>query len=222
MLTFNIAPGAEKAAHVFPDGIEGREWVGYHGTSSAYSDRIERDGFARVKPLATADIQLVADLSQKQGLAKADAVAGFLSLGSISFADQSALALAFSDPRALGGQGVGFMSDAARELLSGHASAISAHEIAELTRIVAWVDDVRSKPAVIYAIDLKDLSLARFNGQTAAIHVYEDIPPSRILAKGIVPAAVDCSAIDARSLRDKARSIYRSRGDHWLCQLQPA
>lgn len=220
MLTFNIAPGSETADFVFPEDIEAREWVGYHGTSSAYSVRIERDGFVRAKPLATNDIQLVADLAKRQGLANADAVAGFLALGSISFADQSALALAFSDPRALGGQGVGFMSNAARELLSGHASAISADEIAELTRIVSWVDDVRSKPAVIYAVDLKDLRLARFNNLTAAIHVFEGIPPSRILARGIVPAAVNHSAIDAQALRDKARATYRSRGSHWLCELE--
>lgn len=220
MQVFEILLGAEKSGRVFPDVIEDADWVGYHGTASAYSQRIEQGGFRRVKPLPDVDIDLVGGLAARCGTDPGEAVAGFKTLNSVSFTPISALALAFAEPGKTGGQGVGYVREQARALLDGHSASLSPEEMSELTRIVDDIDQIRSSRPVIYAVDLRGLELARFQSLTAAIHVYGDIPASRLIARATVPDGIDHSAVDQAALRAKIRAIYQGRGTHWLCQLQ--
>lgn len=220
MQIFDIVPGMEISGRVFPESIEGMDWVGYHGTSSAYSSRIESAGFERVKPLSDFDIDLVAALAARHGSDPDGSVAGFKTLGSISFSPSSALALAFAQPGKSGGQGVGFVRAQAAALCETHRESLSKDEIASLERIVAHIDGIRAATPVIYAVDLRGLELARFQTSTAAVHVYGEIPPVRLIAKALVPEGIDHAAIDQRALRDNIRAFYRSQSAHWICQLQ--
>lgn len=220
MQILSITPGAEKTGQIFPVDIQSREWIGYHGTSSAYSPKIERDGFSQEKPIPDADIQFVAGLSTKFGMPGASRVAGFRTLSSISFSANALIALAYAKPGLSSGQGVGYVRDAAQDLLEKHQSDIASVDTERLKRVVSMIDDIRSHSPVIYAVDLSGLKLARFQSLTAAIHVYEPISPARVLAKAVVPIGIDHDSIALGTLRDEMRALHRVKGQHWISQVQ--
>ena len=221
MITFNIVPGAELSGEVFPPEIQSRDWVGFHGTASAYSGRIEQEGFVRASgPISDADIDLVAGLAAEHGADPDQKVAGFKSLNSISFSSSPLVALAYAQPGQSGGQGVGFILGVAQALIDQHGKSLSEEDQQRVKSIIANIELVRQSQPVIYAFDLQGLELARFQTGTAAVHVYSDVPPARIIAKALVPHGINHAAIDARSIRDQIRRTYAMRSGHWICKVQ--
>jgi hypothetical protein len=221
MITFNIVPGAELSGEVFPPEVQSRDWVGFHGTASAYSGRIEREGFMRANgPIDDADIDLVTSLAAEHGVDPEQRVAGFKSLNSISFSSSPLVALAYAQHGQSGGQGVGFVLGVAHALIYQHGESLSDENQRGLKSIIANIELVRQSQPVIYAFDLQGLQLTRFQSLTAAVHVYEDVPPTRIVAKALVPDGINHAAIDARSIRDQIRTAYAMRNGHWICNVQ--
>ena len=204
---------------VFPEHIEQADWIGYHGTSSFYAAQIESNGFSLVKPLPGADVDLVVDLTRRLGL-DWQRVDGFKELRSISFSPISEVALDYSRPHSLGGQGVGYVSDAVDEVLSAHATKIGAEEGQRLAGIRDMIDLIRLSPPVIYAVDLRGLPTARYQKLTTGIYVYEPIPAARIKAKLNVSSPVDYSRVDARKHRDGLRALAASATPHFT-KLMP-
>lgn len=220
MQTITIALGSETTGQVFPAAIQSRDWVGYHGTASAYSARIEREGFLRSnRPIADEDIDFVAEVAARRNADPDGKVAGFKNLGSISFSSSPLVALSYAAPGQGGGQGVGYVHSVARSLIDQHGQSLSADELSRLESLVSRIEAIRQSQPVIYAFDLQGLELARFQNATAAIHVYSDIPPERILAKALVPAGMNHAAIDGRTLRDTIRHAYGARLGNWFCAV---
>jgi hypothetical protein len=88
-----------------------------------------------------------------------------------------------------------------------------------LKSIVASIAAIRKSQPVIYAFDLQGLELARFQSGTAAIHVYSDVPPERIIAKALVPDGIDHGTIAATTIRAGIRNLHMQRRGHWICQV---
>lgn len=219
MEEFDIDHALVGTGRVFPDHIEQADWIGYHGTSSFYASQIEANGFSLVKPLPAADVDRVVELARRLGL-DWQRVDGFKELKSISFSPVSEVALDYSRPHALGGQGVGYVRDAVDEILSAHSGKISADEGRRLADIRAMIDLIRASPPVIYAVDLKGLPTARFQKLTTGLYVYEPIPASRIKAKLKVSSPVDYSLVNARKHRDGLRALAASATPHFT-KLMP-
>lgn len=219
MEEFEIDHSLVGTGRVFPDHLEKADWIGYHGTSSFYAAEIDSNGFSLVKPLPAADVDLVVELARRLGL-DWQRVDGFKELRSISFSPVSEVALDYSRPHALGGQGVGYVRDAAEEILSDHSEKISEDEGLRLAGIRAMIDLIRASPPVIYAVDLKGLQTARYQKLTTGLYVYEPIPAARIKAKLIVSSPVDYSLVDAKKHRDNLRVLSASATPHFT-KLMP-
>jgi hypothetical protein len=54
--------------HIFPPAIRDLDWIGCHGTSSACSTTIERDGFTAFKPITPQEFDLLQALARQFGL----------------------------------------------------------------------------------------------------------------------------------------------------------
>lgn len=215
MEVFDIDHALVGTGRVFPDHIEQMDWIGYHGTSSFYAAQIESDGFSTMaKPLPAADINLVVDLTRRLGL-EWERVDGFRQLKSISFSSVSEIALDYSRPESLGGQGVGYVSDAVNQIMKDHVGQISSIEAAQLQGIRGTIDAIRSSDPVIYAVDLKGLTRTQFQRVTAGIYVFEPIPPGRIMAKLRVSSPVNYALINAKGLREGIRQLSRSSNPHF-------
>ncbi len=215
MQTFDIELAQVGTGLVFPAQVEQMDWIGFHGTSSYYSPQIESDGFSNMaKPLAAEDVKLVVDLARRLGL-DWERVDGFRQLKSISFSSVSEIALDYSRPNSLGGQGVGYVSDAVNQIIEDHFDQISSIEAAQLQSIRATIDAIRSSDPVIYAVDLKGLTRTQFQIITAGIYVFESIPPVRIIAKLRVSSPVNYDLINAKALREGIRQLARSREPHF-------
>lgn len=219
MEEFDIDHALVGTGRVFPEHIEQADWIGYHGTSSFYAAQIESNGFSLVKPLPAVDVDLVVEVARRLGL-DWQSVDGFKELKSISFSPVSEVALDYSRPHALGGQGVGYVRDAVDEILSAHSGEISAEDDRRLLDIRAMIDLIRASPPVIYAVDLKGLPTARYQRLTTGIYVYEPIPAARIRAKLNVLSPVDYSIVDARKHRDGLRALSASAKPHFT-KLMP-
>jgi hypothetical protein len=219
MEVFDINHALVGTGQVFPDHIEQADWIGYHSTSSFYSAQIESNGFSQMKPLPAADIDLVIELARRLGL-DGDGVAGFKELKSISFSPVSELALDYSRPQSLGGQGVGYVRHAVDEILSKHGEQLDASEALQLAGIRDMIEVIRSGPPVVYAVDLKGLTTVRYQRITTGLYVYEPIPAARIKAKLNVSSPVDYSLINARKHRDGLRALASSITPHFT-KLMP-
>ncbi|ABR91932.1 Hypothetical protein mma_1003 [Janthinobacterium sp. Marseille] len=212
---FDIDTSTVGSGRVFPDHIEKMDCIGYHGTASCYSVQIESDGFSISKPLPMADLDLVIDLARKTGV-NWESVAGFKQLESISFSPISELALSYSSPKSLGGQGGGYVYDTVTQILGAEVARLSSGETQSLMGIKGKIDVIRSSQPVIYAVDLNGLTKAQFQSATAAIHVYESIPVNRIIAKLCVSNPVDYELIDAKKHRESLRDLFRSNASNLL------
>jgi len=214
MEEFEIDHSLIGTGRAFPVHIEQMDWIGYHGTSSFYSDQIESNGFSLVKPLPAAYVDLVVQLAKRFGM-DWQVVDGFKELKSISFSPVSEVALDYSKPQSLGGQGVGYVSNAVDEILSVHAEKISQEEGQCLNDIRGAIDKIRSSQPVIYAVDLKGLTTACYQKLTTGIYVYEPIAANRIRAKLSVSSPVNYGLVDARKHRDGLRQLAASATPHF-------
>lgn len=214
MEEFDIDHSLVGSGHVFPAHIEQTDWIGYHGTSSFYSDEIESNGFSLVKPLPAADVDLVVELAKRLGM-DWERVDGFKQLRSISFSPISEVALDYSRPHSLGGQGVGYVSDAVDEILMAHAEEISGVESQRISDIRGTIDKIRSSPPVIYAVDLQGLTTVSYQKLTTGVYVYEPIPANRIRAKLTVSSPVNYEMVDAKSHRAGLRQLAASSKPHF-------
>lgn len=221
MLKINIGFNTQTIERIFPEIFENRDWVGYHGTSSAYSNLIESEGFRLKKPLPESDIAFVADLALKFPAAGADAhaVRGFLELGTVSFTSDPWVTLKFLLPSRLGGQGVGFVSDAACALLKYVNSKLSTAEKERLQRIVCRVSEIRSQPPVIYAVDLQQLSRINYDRTTAGIYAHQWVPSKLILAKALIGEHFDIGSKIADTTKVRA---LRVQAGSWLSTMHEA
>lgn len=209
---FRIAADADLSDGLFPRDLEGRDWLGYHGTSSAYSAGIEAEGFTRTKPLPMDAVALVEELAIRHPEAKADAfsVGGFRTLGTLSFTADPLLALSYTRPGTLGGQGVGYVLQAAEALLAAKI-ALAAPDRKRLEDLVSRIREIRTGVPVVYAVDLRGLQRSNYDTGTAGVYVHQWIPPRRILAKALVDPGLDFAALPGstkrvRELRQKAGS----------------
>ena len=146
---------------IFPEHIETQDWIGYHGTSSYYSAEIERNGFSQAKSIAEADIHMVIEMLQREGI-DASKVQGFKSLSSISFSPISEICLAYCHPMALGGQGVGYLKEAIDSLLAKHSDSIDPEEFEKLKSINNKISEIRLSEPIIYAVYLQNLSRIQY------------------------------------------------------------
>ncbi len=218
METFDIEQSRVGTGKIFPARIEEMDWIGYHGTSSAYSARIEAEGFKLEKPIPIEDIDFVIAMAYKVGV-DASGAAGFKHLKSISFSPISELALSYSQPKSLGGQGLEFVRAAADRVVSGHGSEVDPEDSARLVRILAEVGAIRTADPVIYAVNLQGLGMAQYQTVTKAVHIYQAIPPERIVAKVRVSSRVDYSLINADRHKEAINIMYWSNRRHYIKEL---
>lgn len=218
MLIVEVLPGTDPAGDIFPVEIRDASWVGYHGTSSAYSASIEAQGLRLEKPLPPNDIAFVAELARRfpQAGADADAVHGFLALGTISFTSDPSVTLKYLLPNWLGGQGVGFVAAAAEALLEAQNIQLPPTERERLDTVAAAIRYVRCQQPVIYAVDLKGLERMNYDSITAGIYAHQWIPPDRILAKALISegVAIDTEAGSVAKVRQ-----FRELAGSWLSQI---
>jgi hypothetical protein len=218
METFDFDISLVGTGRVFPEQIEKADWIGYHGTSSYYSPRIERDGFLREKPISIDDIDLVIDLSSKFGIDN-ESTRGFKTLQSLSFSPIAELALSYARPQSLGGQGVGYVRALAERVVAEYADELTDEERRRLGEIVALVDNVRAQDPVIYAVDLEGLSPMEYQTLTRAVHVFTAIPPERIRAKICVKGNVDYALIKVKNHRDFLQQVFWSSKPHYIKRI---
>lgn len=203
---------------IFPDHIQSQDWIGYHGTSSHYSVKIEKTGFSQAKPIAEADIDFAIAIMQREGVC-VEAVQEFRKLASISFFPISELCLAYCGPTILGGQGVGFLKTAIDGLLSEHPKAITAEELGRLQSIDKQIAEIRHSEPVIYAVCLQGLSCIKYQTLTKAVHVYEPVVRDRIIAKLRVNQSINFGAIDVNKHKKALWDIYWSDQDHYIKRI---
>lgn len=221
MHTIDIALGCETTGQVFPSCIQDREWVGYHGTASDYSDHIEAEGFVHGKgPISEPDIDFLANLAALHNADPDGNILGFKQLNSISFSISPLVALSYAKPGCSGGQGVEFVRKIAQVLLDPIELPLLDTEVSRLKSIVGMIERIQQSQPVIYAFDLRGLEAVEFQSVTAAIHVYSDIPSDRIIAKAFVPANIDHASIDARRAREDIRNLRYTDRHHWIHQVR--
>ncbi len=202
---------------IFPGEIEARDWIGYHGTSSYYSDSIERDGFRVTKPITDQAIVSLLQIMKKYGVDNTH-VSGFRQLASVSFSPISELCLAYCAPNKLGGQGLNHIMDAVNAL-SSHP--LTDDDQAVLSSIAASISDIRRCMPVIYAVFLNGLNAIKFNILTKAVHVTEAILPNRIIAKLCIDCEIDFATINIPENQLRCSQKFYAPTDNYLKHIRP-
>lgn len=218
MEIFEIDSSRIGTGKVFPDHIESQDWIGYHGTSSGYSEEIEKAGFSLVKPISESDIDFVIDLMQREGI-DPSAVQGFKKLASISFSPISEICLAYCESTTLGGQGVGYVKKGVDSFLSGRRNALTDGELVRLQSIDTRILEIRNADPVIYAVRLQGIGRIEYQNLTKAVHAYEPVSKDRIIAKLRVDRSFDVGQIDVNKFKQQLHNIFWSGKDHYIRRI---
>lgn len=200
---------------IFPNHIESQDWIGYHGTSSNYSEEIEKKGFSLVKPIPEGDIDFIIKIMQREGI-ESSAVQGFKNLASISFSPISEICLAYCGPTTLGGQGIGYIKAAVDSLLSSHRNALAGDELVRLQSINTKILEIHNSEPVIYAVHLQGICRIEYQNLTRAIHAYDPISKDRIIAKLRVGRSFNVSQINVKKYKQDLHDIYWSGKYHYI------
>ncbi|MCA8274362.1 hypothetical protein LGN17_17865 [Burkholderia sp. AU30280] len=206
---------------IFPNSIEGRDWIAFHCTSTYYAPAIEANGFSSTKPIDPNDLALLQTLSKRCGV-DTSGVDGFLALRTISFSPVAELALCYSDPATRGGQGLKFVNAVANELLTNHAPALDNQERARLNDILGLIATIQNSDAVIYAVDFQglDKSMAHYDSVLKTIKATAALPPDRIVARLLIPGVVNCASINQTAHRERLQRIFWSPQRHFLKEMK--
>lgn len=216
--SYNLSPSSIGSAPLFPAVIENNDQIGYHGTSSHYSNDIEANGFAQKKPISSSDIDLVISIGTRL-LLDASGISGFKSLTSISFSPISELALYYAQPSSLGGQGLYFVTKAIDEILQNNSGNVTQNEMAHVLRIKNEISAIRSADPVVYAVDLGWVASIEYDVLTKGIKVWEGVAASKIVGKLIVPNNLNYGTIDTKAHKAKLDRIRWSSAPHFIKAL---
>lgn len=215
IVTYNLDPANIGNSPLFSADVESNQQIGYHGTSSYYSNDIEANGFSLKKPIPVSDIDYVIDIGNRLAINTYSAV-GFKELSSVSFAPISEMALFYVQPRYLGGQGLIFMSDLIQKITNSASGKISQQELDEVARIGNLISTIRSSDPVIYAVDMQGISLSRYDTVAKTVFVRSSVPANKIVGKLIVPHNINYSLIDMEKHKFKMRGIALSDEPHFI------
>ena len=172
---------------MFPPNIEDYSKVAFHGTSSAYSPQIERDGFLwKYCPIQSSELEAISDsigdknpelsIALKQHATKTTR---------LGFAGTSAHAAIFSLNR--GGQIVKMLRTA---LTLG---AVLSEQVNQLLK------ELEDAAPVVYAVDMSIYTPSEIRWEIYAFQAQTDIPLENIIGKVILPA----------SLRDVSQAVQK-------------
>lgn len=218
MQIINFDPTLIGAGKLFPPAVESLPWIGYHATSSYYSNDIDATGFVQKKLLPVEDPHHLVTIAVRHGLDGGD-VTDFLQLSSLSFTPISELALYFGRPESLGGQGLLHVTRLIDALLEKRAVELSPDEAAHLTSVQDSIARIRAVPPVIHAVNLDELKPMHFGRVSLAYHVSTAVPVERLIAKIVIDQAVDYLTIDVKGHNQSLRNLLYSPHAHYIKQI---
>ncbi|MBP2302451.1 hypothetical protein [Azospirillum picis] len=210
--TFAFDPATVGTGKIFPNEIEAQDWIGYHGTSSFYSDNIENGGFSNTKPVPEELLDALKQTLQKYGMDHSG-IDSFKKLRSVSFSPVSELCLSYCSASKLGGQGLGIISNAINALRDKPLKD-EDRELAD--KIDNIIKEIRSRHPVIYAVNLKGIQRQRYDSVTKAVLVHEAITPDRIIAKLIINYDITSLPIDENAIKMQIGRIFHGAADHYI------
>jgi hypothetical protein len=147
------------------------------------------------------------------------AVAHFRDYETISFSPLSELALSFTAPQKLGGQGLGYV----RRLLDSivrHPQFNPAGHAEQLGPIQATIAAIRLGTPVVYAVNLREQQGICYDVPTHAIHAVLPISQERIVAKIVVADFADYERINQQQLLAAIDNLYwRPDSTHFIKRL---
>ena len=218
MQTTTFHPTLIGTGKIFPTAIESMNWIGYHGTSSHYSGDIEKDGFILTKPIPVEDLQRLVKIAVQHG-EDGGSVQGFVQLKSMSFTPTSELALFYVRPDSFGGQGLLHATRLIDALFQKHAAKLATDDVTHLTAMRDRIAVIRAERPVVYAVNLAGLKRISFDKLTLAIHVFEPIPVSALVAKIVIDQPVDYASISVKWHNEALRTILRSPDYHYIKEI---
>ena len=210
--TFAFDPATVGTGKIFPKEIEAQDWVGYHGTSSYYSEHIENKGFVNTKPIPEALLDSLTETLEKYGIDHSG-ISGFKELVSVSFSPVSELCLSYCAASKLGGQGLGIISSAINTLRN---ASLRDEEKELADDIENIIKEIRSRHPVIYAVNLEKVERIQFNSLTKAVHVYEALAHDRIIAKLTINCDIASISINEELNKNRIMQIYYGAADHYI------
>jgi hypothetical protein len=180
---------------MFPDELESPDIV-YHGTSCAYSARIEAKGFEHgYRPWSSDDLKVIAlAVSESHPKQSAEIRQWADHPVRLSFAKSSHLACQHAIAGG-GGQTLGFIRGFRR------CSGIMPEH---LERVLAEVDD---SDYCVYAVQVGCIPEASRSLEGGVLYVTSDVPREAVVGKIIIPKGTLLSAVKKPSLSDLYTSL---------------
>lgn len=196
MLIYPFEPHIIKETlKTFPDDLESSDIV-YHGTSCAYSARIEAKGFEHgYRPWSSDDLKEVALAVSESHPERSSEIRQWADHPvRLSFAKSSHLACQYAIAGG-GGQTLGFIRD-----FRGSSGVIPEH----LERLLAEVDD---SDYCVYAVQVGCIPEASRSLEGGVLYVTSDVPREAVVGKVIIPKGTLLSAVKKPSLADLYTSM---------------
>ncbi len=171
---------------LFPDAIESIESIAYHGTTCAYSETIEADGFVHgVRPYELDFLTTMADLVRtSNGNLAAELDGEAANPVRLSFTTKWLTALEYA-LKARGGQSLGRLRLAASMIDS------VPEDISSLLK------DIDSQDVCVYAVDLSAVDPTAIETAGAVRWVSTSVTPDLIVAKLVIPRGTDYAEFEA-------------------------
>jgi len=197
MRIYPFEPRATEATlKVFPDELESQDIV-YHGTSCAYSARIEAMGFEYGRrPWSSADLKTIAFAISKSHPEQSAKIHQWAEHPvRLSFAKASHLACQYAIA-GRGGQTLSFIRG-----FRGDSAVIPDH----LERVLAAVD--RSDHCV-YAVQVGCIPESSRSLEGGVVYVTADVPREAVVGKVIIPKGTSLSAVKKPSIYDSYTGMF--------------
>jgi hypothetical protein len=217
---------------IFPTEVYSNRFVVFHGTSSVYSDFIEKDGL--IVGHAPFDLEVGEELiklleltevkpyDKTKGIMNMNAAQGLKqyiqhrrALGArLSFSYLSYNCVLFAHGRLKGGQILGTLSDAKSALESAIAEDVIDKKIIpeQVHKILALSNVHSTAPGVVYAIKLPT-DLTGVSVESLVIQSSNSVTVQNIIGKVVIPADFDETTFDRKLSSEKNKAkLYKAGG----------
>ncbi len=203
----------EIPGHLFPKEISERDWIGYHGTSAAYSSMIEENGLEITSVISNANLNILVKEAKNLGIST-NSVDVFRNKHSLSFSPLSEACLHYAYGDRFGGQGLLFVSQLVDDVLKTGTYDEDDIVLTTLNAIESEIANIRAYAPIIYAINLEGLSTLDYQSTTKAVNSKARIEASRIIAKMVLPMTKPADILSLSELNILTTRMQFAEGNY--------